>query len=77
MKGTLIGPTHCDVQGVPNCTASTVPCFLGVYGYLGYPTAWMMFQLQGDSLAHGAFVSGTGEVFSETKNWQLVASNVP
>ncbi len=77
VKGTLIGPTHCDVQGVPNCTATTVPCFLGVYGYLGYPTAWMMFQLQGDSLARGAFVSGTGEMFSETKNWQLVASNVP
>ncbi len=77
LKGTLIGPTHCDVQGVPNCTASTVPCFLGVYGYLGYPTAWMMFQLQGDSLAQGAFVSGSGEMFSETKNWQLVASNVP
>ncbi len=77
VKGTLIGPTHCDVQGVPNCTATTVPCFLPAYGYLGYPTAWMMFQLQGESLAHGAFVSGTGEMFSETKNWQLVASSVP
>jgi hypothetical protein len=77
VKGTLIGPTHCDVQGAPNCMPATIPCFLGVYGYLGYPTAWMMFQLQGDSVAHGAFVTGTGEMFSETKNWQLVASNVP
>jgi hypothetical protein len=77
VKGTLIGPTHSDVQGVPNCTLTTVPCFLGVYGYLGYPTAWMMFQLQNDNLAHGAFVNGTGEMFSETENWQLVASNVP
>jgi hypothetical protein len=77
VKGTLIGPTHCDVQGVPNCTPTTVPCFLGVYGYLGYPTAWMMFQLQHDNLARGAFVNGTGEIFFETKNWQLVASNVP
>jgi hypothetical protein len=76
VKGTLIGPTHCDVQGVPNCTSTTIPCLLGVYGYLGYPTAWMVFQLQGDSLAHGAFVNSTGEMFSETTNWQLVASNV-
>ena len=77
VKGTLIGPTHCNVQGVPNCTPATVPCFLGVYGYLGYPTAWMMFQLQNDNLARGAFVSGTGEMFTETKNWQLVSSTVP
>jgi hypothetical protein len=77
VKGTLIGPTHCDVQGVPNCTATTVPCFLGVYGYLGYPTAWMMFQLQGDNFAHGAFVNGTGEMFAETKNWELVGSDIP
>ena len=49
----------------------------GVYGYLGYPTAWFMFQLQGDGYAHGAFVNGTGEMFSETKNWERVASNVP
>jgi hypothetical protein len=77
VKGTLIGPTHSDVQGSPNCTTATVPCLLGVYGYLGYPTAWMMFQLQNDNYAHGAFVNGNGELFSETKNWQLVASNVP
>ena len=77
VKGTLIGPTHCDVQGVPTCTPTTVPCFLGVYGYLGYPKAWMMFQLQNENLAGGAFVNGTGEIFVETTNWQLVASNVP
>ena len=77
VKGTPIGPTHCDVQGVPTCTPTTVPCFLGVYGYLGYPTAWMMFQLQNDNLTGGAFVNGTGEIFFETTNWQLVTSNVP
>jgi hypothetical protein len=63
-------------QRHPNCTAATVPCLLGVYGYLGYPTAWMMFQLQNDNYVRGAFVNGTGELFSETKNWQLVASTV-
>ena len=76
VKGTLIGPTHSDVQGSPNCTAAIFPCLLGVYGYLGYPTAWMMFQLQNDNYARGAFVNGTGELFFETKNWQLVASTV-
>jgi hypothetical protein len=77
VKGTLIGPTHNDIQGQPNCTAATIPCIKGVYGYLGYPTAWMMFQLQADPLAHSAFVNTTGEIFTETKNWQLVASNIP
>jgi hypothetical protein len=77
LKGTLIGPNHNDVQGQPDCSHAAFPCVNGVYGYLGYPTAWFMYQLQGDSFAHGAFVNGTGEMFSETKNWQLVASNIP
>jgi hypothetical protein len=47
-----------------------------VYGYLGYPTAWFMDRLQGDAFAHGAFINGTGEMFSETANWELVASNI-
>jgi hypothetical protein len=77
LKGTLIGPSHNDVQGQPGCKKASIPCIDGVYGYLGYPTAWLMYQLQGDSYAHGAFVSGTGEMFSEIKNWQYVASNIP
>lgn len=77
LKGTLIGPNHNDVQGQPDCKKAAFPCTYGVYGYLGYPTAWLMYQLQGDSYAHGAFVSGTGEMFSQTKNWEFVASNIP
>jgi hypothetical protein len=77
VKGTLIGPSHADVEGSPTCSTVALGCVLGVYGYLGYPTAWMRFQLQNDSYAHGAFVNGTGEIFSETTNWQYVASNVP
>ena len=77
LKGTLIGPTHNDVTGQPSCTGAQVPCSDGVYGYLGYPTAWMMDQLQGDGFAHGAFVHGSGEMFTETKNWELVDSNIP
>ena len=77
VKGTLLGPSHNDVQGQPDCSHAAIPCSNGVYGYLGYPTAWLMYQLQGDALAHGAFVNGTGEMFSETKNWEFVASNLP
>jgi hypothetical protein len=65
------------VQGQPDCSSVPIGCVNGVYGYLGYPTAWFMYQLQADNFAHGAFVNGTGEMFTETKNWQLVASNVP
>jgi hypothetical protein len=75
--GTLRGPDHNDVQGQPDCVAAAKPCVDGVYGYLGYPTAWLMDQLQGDTLAHRAFVNGTGEIFGETTNWSNQRSNIP
>jgi hypothetical protein len=75
--GTLRGPDHNDVQGQPDCVAAAKPCVDGVYGYLGYPTAWLMDQLQGDTLAHRAFVNGTGEIFEETTNWSNQRSNIP
>ena len=76
LKGTILGPGHNDVQGQPDCKKVPVGCVNGVYGYLGYPTAWFMDRLQGDAFAHGAFVNGTGEIFSGTANWELVASNI-
>jgi hypothetical protein len=72
---TLRGPGHNDVQGQPDCASASPPidppssCVNGVYGYLGYPTAWMMDRLGDDSYAHQAFISGTGELFGETTNW--------
>ena len=77
LKGTLIGPSHADVQGQPDCVKAPFGCINGVYGYLGYPTAWFMDRLQGDAFAHGAFVKNSGEMFSETKNWEFVDSNIP
>jgi hypothetical protein len=77
VKGTLIGPNHNDVTGQPDCKQAAFPGVNGAYGYLGCPPAWLMDQLQGDSYAHGAFLSGTGEMFSETKNREIVASNIP
>ena len=76
LKGTLICPNHNDITGQPGCQTAVPPCVNGVYGYLGYPTAWFMDRLQGDTYAHGAFVNGTGEIFSETRNWEYVASNI-
>jgi len=77
LKGTLNGPTHNDVTGQPSCQHAKQPCLLGVYGYLGYPTAWMMDRLQGNAAAHAAFVNSTGEMFHQPLNWQSVASNIP
>lgn len=74
--GTLNGPNHNDVQGQPDCAAASWPCTNGVYGYLGYPTAWLMDRLQGDTYAHGAFIDGTGELFHETVNWSNQESNI-
>ena len=67
ITATLIGPTHNDISGQPDCdTATSAPCIVGVYGYLGYPTAWMAGRLGLDPGAHAAFVGGTGEIFSQT-----------
>jgi hypothetical protein len=77
LTATLIGPAHNDITGQPGCdTAAAVPCLIGVYGYLGYPTAWMADRLGLDSTAHTAFVSGTGEIFSQTSHWEFVQSNI-
>jgi hypothetical protein len=74
--GTLNGPNHNDPQGQPDCAAANSPCANGVYGYLGYPTAWLMDRLDGDARAHSAFVTGTGEFFTETTNWSNQTSNI-
>jgi hypothetical protein len=75
--GTLKGPDHNDVQGQPDCASGAQACVDGVDGYLGYPTAWMMDQLQSDAGAHQAFVIGTGEMFHETTGWANQTGSVP
>jgi hypothetical protein len=77
LTGTLIGPTHNDITGQPGCnTAVAQPCIVGVFGYLGYPTAWMADRLGIDPSAHAAFVAGTGEIFFQTSHWSFVQSNI-
>lgn len=76
MRGRLLGPTHNDIGGNPGCLdpGAGVPCFNGVYGYLGYTTGWMMDRLQEDPFARGAFISdGSGEIFGN-ENWDSVAA---
>ncbi|MDT7753594.1 MAG: hypothetical protein QOD96_7256 [Pseudonocardiales bacterium] len=73
---TLDGPSHNDVTGQPGCAPLTALCFNGVYGYLGYPTAWLMDRLRHDHYAHQAFVAQTGELFRERTNWSNQHSNI-
>ncbi|MFC9997452.1 hypothetical protein [Nocardia sp. NPDC127526] len=67
--GTLVGPNHNDVQGRPGCAEASWPCTTGVYGYLGYPTAWLAARLLGDQEARQAFVPGSGVFFTPNPNW--------
>jgi hypothetical protein len=77
VTATLDGPTHNDISGQPGCdTAVAQPCIVGVFGYLGYPTAWMADRLGVDSTAHAAFVAASGEIVSQTSHWSFVQSNV-
>ncbi|MCM6774033.1 hypothetical protein NDR87_11170 [Nocardia sp. CDC159] len=67
--GTLIGPNHNDIQGQPDCAAASKPCTTGVYGYLGYPTAWLAGRLQDRAVARAAFTPGSGEFYAPNPNW--------
>jgi hypothetical protein len=73
---TLNGADHSDVQGQPSCAGAHGSCTNGVYGYLGYPTAWLMARLRRDDEARSAFVDQTGELFRETTNWSNQHSNI-
>lgn len=72
-KAILSGGAHNDITGSPGCL---LLCNNGVHGYLGFPTAWMMWQLRGASDGHDAFRSATGEIFQASTNWQNVVSNI-
>jgi len=73
VMGALFAYGHSDILGQPDCGA--IPgCYVGVYGYLGYPTAWMMYQLKGDAYAGSAFKGRTAEIDSDSEfyRWQYV-----
>ncbi|MGW5569893.1 hypothetical protein ACWEVD_01725 [Nocardia thailandica] len=64
---------HGDVAGLPECPDSG--CAQGAYGYLGYSTAWLMWQLQGARDGQAAFAPG-GEYYLPNPNWARNLSNV-
>ena len=74
-KATLRAANHNDIGGQPKCLPGAWFCDIGVFGYLGYPTAWLAYQLGVDPSAKAAFVSGTGEMFMQS-HWLYVQSNV-
>jgi hypothetical protein len=72
-KAILNGGDHNDLLGRPDCPGGQFGCSAGVSGYLGYPTAWLVWRLNGDDLA-GAFSQG-GEL-QRSRNWAGVRTNV-
>lgn len=55
-KALLKGAGHNTIQGTGG-------------GFLGYVTAWLMYQLQGDAYARGAF-AGTSPEINTNSGWQ-------
>ena len=72
---TLNEADHNDVQGQPGCPQPPGLCATGVYGFLGYPTAWMMDRLLDDVEARQAFIGSSGEIFADPL-WSNQVSNI-
>jgi pimeloyl-ACP methyl ester carboxylesterase len=63
-KALLKGAGHNTIQGTGG-------------GFLGYLTAWLMYQLQDDAYARGAFAGATPEI-NTNAGWQnQVEKNLP
>ncbi len=79
-KGLVKLANHNDILGKPDCGSAalsvTLTCTFGVYGYRGFPTAWLAWQLQDSEEAGKAFQRKTGEFFT-AKAWHSQISNIP
>jgi hypothetical protein len=64
-KATLVGADHNDIQDA--CAVGVGCAGLGPQGYLGYVTAWLMYQLRGDPLARSAFAGSAPEINHDTR----------
>jgi hypothetical protein len=62
-KATLIGANHNDIQD--SCTPGLGCAGVGPKGYLGYVTAWLMYELRGDTRARAAFVGNAPAIDSD------------
>ncbi len=78
-KGLVKWANHNDILGKPDCRSAaqnvSSTCTSGVYGYRGFPTAWLAWQLQGSKEAGEAFQRKKGEFFT-AKAWHSQLSNV-
>jgi hypothetical protein len=59
-KATLVGADHNDIQD--QCTPGLACAGVGPTGYLGYVTAWLMYELRGDARARSAFAGNAPEI---------------
>lgn len=74
--GILNTSKHDDIQGSPGC-GTIASCSVGIYAYLGYPTAWFMWKLQGAMDVQAAFKSSGSEFVQANAAWNFNQSNVP
>jgi pimeloyl-ACP methyl ester carboxylesterase len=72
--GSVAHAKHDDIMGNPHCTDSN--CVTGSYGYLGYSTAWFVWQLGGRAELRQVFRSDVGEFVQPDPDWKLTRSNV-
>ncbi len=64
-KGTLLGADHNDIQD--HCASACGG--LGPQPYLGYITAWLVYQLRGDARARTVFAGNPSE-FDRDPGWE-------
>ncbi len=69
-KATLVGADHNDIQD--QCTPGLACAGVGPKGYLGYVTAWLLYQLRGDARARSAF-AGTAPEIDRDPAWEDTA----
>lgn len=75
--GVLRRAQHDDVMGAPSCSnVSSGRCVTGVYGYLGYPTQWFLWNLAGEDLGPTAFHSTEGEFVGNDADWSLRETSI-
>jgi hypothetical protein len=72
--GVVANAKHDDVMGNPHCTDGN--CVTGSYGYLGYSTAWFLWQLGGESALRQVFRDSVGEFVQPDPDWKLTRSNI-
>jgi hypothetical protein len=72
--GSLAHAKHDDVRGNPHCINGN--CITGAYGYLGYSTAWFIWQLRGVSELRELFRNGSGAFLDSDPDWKLTRSNI-